>query len=133
MKRLKLFVMMFVAILFLSGCSKSYLSEISYDEYKKLVDDKETFILEVMSDDCINCTKFSPKLEEVANEYEVTVYYMNAGKLTEDQLDEFGVTGTPTVLFYIDGEEKTTSARIIGNVSKEKIISKFTASDFIKE
>ena len=133
MKRLKLFLMVFVAVLLLSGCSKSYVSEISYDEFKKLVDDKETFILEIMSEDCINCTKFSPKLEEVVNEYKVTVRYINAAKLTDNQFDEFGVTGTPTVLFYIDGEEQTTSARIIGNVSKEKIISKFKASDFIEE
>ena len=124
---------MFVFLFCLSGCSKSYVSEISYDEYKKLVDDKETFILEIMSDDCINCTKFSPKLEEVANEYQVVVYTINSQELTNDQVDEFGISGTPTVLFYINGEEKTTSARIIGNVSKEKIISKFKASDFIKE
>ena len=48
-------------------------------------------------------------------------------------MDELGVSSTPTVIFYIDGEEETTAARIVGSVKKDKIISKFKASGFIDE
>lgn len=131
MKKLK-FLVILVALFLISGCSKSYLKEISYDEYKKLLEDDETFILEVMSNDCTACKDFRPKLEEVASDYKIEVKYINIDKLTADQYDELAVSATPTVIFYIDGEEETTAARIVGSVKKEKIISKFKASGFIE-
>lgn len=132
MKKLK-FLIILVALFLISGCSKSYLKEISYDEYKKLLEDDETFILEVMSNDCTACKDFRPKLEEVASDYKIEVKYINIDKLTADQYDELAVSATPTVIFYIDGEEETTAARIVGSVKKEKIISKFKASGFIED
>ena len=116
------FIIILVALLLVSGCSKSYLKEISYDEYKKLLEDEETFILEVMSDDCTACKDFRPKLKDVASSYKIEVKYINIDKLTADQYDELAVSATPTVIFYIDGEEETTAARIVGSVKREKII-----------
>lgn len=127
------FIIILVALLLVSGCSKSYLKEISYDEYKKLLEDEETFILEVMSDDCTACKDFRPKLKDVASSYKIEVKYINIDKLTADQYDELAVSATPTVIFYIDGEEETTAARIVGSVKREKIISKFKASGFIED
>ena len=127
------FIIILVALLLVSGCSKSYLKEISYDEYKKLLEDEETFILEVMSDDCTACKDFRPKLKDVASSYKIEVKYINIDKLTADQYDELAVSATPTVIFYIDGEEETTAARIVGSVKREKIISKFKASGSIED
>ena len=132
MKKLKIGLLL-ICILCLTGCSKSYVKEISYDEYKKLVKNKETFILEVMREDCSACQTFKPKLESVAKEYEVEVKAISTDNLSNEELNEFGITGTPTVIFYIDGEEQTTASRINGSVNKDKIISKFKASGFIKE
>ena len=132
MKKLS-FLVILVALFLVSGCSKSYLKEISYDEYKKLLEDDETFILEVMSNDCTACKDFRPKLEDVASSYKIEVKYINIDKLTADQYDELAVSATPTVIFYIDGEEETTAARIVGSVKREKIISKFKASGFIED
>ena len=131
MKKLK-FLIILVALFLISGCSTRYLKEISYDQYKTLLEDDETFILEVMSNDCTACKDFRPKLEEVASDYKIEVKYINIDKLTADQYDELAVSATPTVIFYIDGEEETTAARIVGSVKKEKIISKFKASGFIE-
>jgi len=132
MKKLKICLLL-VSIFLLTGCSKGFVKEISYDEYKKLIDSKETFILEVMREDCSACVSFKPKLESVANEYEVEVKVLNTDTLSEEELDSFGISGTPTVIFYIDGKEETTASRINGSVSTDKIISKFKASGFIKE
>ena len=57
--------LMLLVIFLLSGCSNKYLKEISYNEYNKLIENKESFILEVMSAECSACKNFKPKLEEV--------------------------------------------------------------------
>lgn len=132
MKKLKIGLLL-ICILCLTACSKSYLKEISYDEYKKLIENKETFILEVMREDCSACQSFKPKLESVAKEYKIEVKTISTDNLSDEELDEFAISGTPTVIFYIDGEEQTTASRINGSVSKDKIISKFKASGFIEE
>ncbi|MDD6223946.1 MAG: thioredoxin family protein [bacterium] len=131
MKKLSIFMIM-IAICLVTGCSKSYLKEISYKEYQQLLENKETFILEVMRDDCSACQTFKPNLEKVANEYKVEVKYLNISKLSNEELDKLGVSSTPTVIFYINGEEQTTAARIVGSVKQEKIISKLKASGFIE-
>lgn len=124
-------------ILLLTGCSKTYVKEISYQEYKELINNKETFILEIMRTDCSACINFKPKLESVANEYKVEVKYINTDNLTDEEVDKLyidtGISGTPTVIFYNEGIEKTKSSRINGSVSTDKIISKFKTNGFIKE
>ena len=132
MKKFK-FIFIIMGVLLLSGCSKSHIDEISYDEYKNLINDKETFILEVMQDGCSACESFKPTLEEVLKEYDMKIKSINTSDLSDKELDEFDINGTPTVIFYIDGKEETKAARIIGSVDKDKIISKFKASGFIND
>lgn len=135
-KYLKLGIIIIVTFI-LTGCTKNYVKEISYSEYEKLINNKETFILEIMRTDCSACINFSPKLKEVANKYKIEVKYINTDNITEEEYEKLelktGITGTPTVIFYNDGEEITKSTRINGSVSVDKIISKFKASGFIEE
>ena len=131
-------IMLFTLVLFMiTGCTKSYMKEISYKEYHKLLDNKETFVLEIMRTDCSACIDFKPKITEFANEYKIEIKYINTDHLSDkdkDKLfDETGISGTPTVIFYNKGEETTKATRIGGSVSKAKIISKFKASGFLKE
>ncbi len=131
-------IMLFTLVLFMiTGCTKSYMKEISYKEYHKLLDNKETFVLEIMRTDCSACIDFKPKITEFANEYKIEIKYINTDHLSDkdkDKLfDETGISGTPTVIFYNKGEETTKATRIGGSVSKTKIISKFKASGFLKE
>lgn len=127
----------FIFILMLSGCGKNYMKEISYDEYQKLIANKETFILEIMRTDCSACINFKPKLEQVTKDYQIEIKYINTDNLTDEEYDklsnETGISGTPTVIFYNDGIENTKSSRINGSVSTDKIISKFKANGLIKE
>lgn len=137
---MKKFIKLGVLLMFLfitTGCGNKYMKEISYQDYKDLIKNKETFILEIMRTDCSACINFKPKLEEVAKEYKVQIKYINTDSLTDRENDKLfsdtGISGTPTVIFYHDGVEETVASRINGSVSKEKIISKFKASNFIKE
>lgn len=124
-------------IFMITGCSKNYINEISYKEYKELLENKETFILEIMRTDCSACISFKPKINKVAKDYKVEVKYINTDHISEEESNDLftdtGVTGTPTVIFYHNGIEETVASRINGNVSTDRIISKFKTNGFIEE
>ena len=99
---------------------------------------EEIFILCVSASECIHCKEFKPKLKKVAKEYDITIYYTNTDDFKKEQYEEFKKKfsfdgGTPTTIFFKNGEEKTTANRINGNVKIEKIISKLKNNGFISE
>ena len=116
--------------------SKSYLKEIKYSEVMEKVDNKESFILLLSQTTCTHCMDFKPKLKNVANKYKITVYYLETDLLSEEEenilKEHFSFRGTPQTLFVVDGEEKTAATRIDGDVSEDKIISKFKSNGYIK-
>lgn len=116
--------------------SKSYLKEIKYSEVIEKVDNKESFILLLSQTTCTHCMDFKPKLKNVANKYKITVYYLETDLLSEEEenilKEHFSFRGTPQTLFVVDGEEKTAATRIDGDVSEDKIISKFKSNGYIK-
>ena len=138
MKR-KLFVfLMLCGALILTGCGKpDNLKSLSYSAFQKKIESKETFIVEVMSDDCTACKNFEPKIEEVVKEYNITVYQLNIHTMSDEDYQkfasDFSITGTPTTMFITNGEEQSVAHRIDGNVSKDKIISKMKAMGYISE
>lgn len=137
MKRFSKLFLIITLVLMTTGCGNKYLKEISYSEYHKLLDNKETFILEIMKTDCPYCEKLEPKLKEVANKYQIEIKVINTANLSKDDVDklyaETGISGTPTILFYNDGVEETTASRINGNVTEEKLISKLKDNGIIEE
>lgn len=137
MKKIIKLGVLIITLLSITGCGKSYMKEISYSEYKNLIENKETFILEIMRTDCSACINFKPKITDVANNYKIEVKYINTDHISEEEVNslftETGITGTPTVIFYKDGAEETVASRINGSVSQDKIISKFKTNGFIKE
>lgn len=126
-----LFLLVF-GIILSTGCDKNYIHEISYKEYQKLIDNKETFVLEVMKNDCSACQGIRPKLQKITKKYKVEIKFIDLKKLSQEENDSLGVGATPTIIFYTNGEEETTTARIEGNISEKRIIEKFKASNFIK-
>ena len=95
MKKVK-YILVLVGVLFITGCSKSNIKEISYNEYKNLIDNKETFILEVMREDCINCKNFKPKLNEVAKKYIINVKSISTDNLSDEEVVKLEIeTGNP--------------------------------------
>ncbi len=137
MKKVLKTLLVITLVILSTGCKKNYLNEISYKEYEKKLNNKESFILEIMRTDCSACISFKPKLTEVVNKYKVTVYFINTDHISDSEKDKLfentGISGTPTVIFYENGTEETISSRITGSVSTDRIISKFKANDIIKE
>lgn len=134
-KVFKLFVLI-IPLLLITGCSKN-ITSITYSDLEKSLNNKETFILEIVQDGCSNCEEFTPRFEKVLSKYNIKVKQINLTKLSEEDNNKlnglYNAGGTPTVIFITDGEEQSISRRIVGNVSEDKIISKLKIAGYIKE
>ena len=101
------------------------------------VKNKDSFVVLFSQTTCSHCADFKPKLEKVANEFNIKIYYLETDLLDEDTYKElkknFSFSGTPTTVFITNGEEKTAATRINGDVSREKIISKLKSNGFIDD
>lgn len=135
------FILLFICII-LTGCdTNSYMKEVSYNEYLNLKEDSKknnkNFILYIKQENCRHCKDFTPTITKVAKEYKVTIYYINLTKLTEAEYNKFKeegtFTGTPTVLFYENGEELGSFSRLVGNKSEKTLINRLTARGYINE
>ena len=112
------------------------LEKINYEKVNELIEQEETFVLCISRTTCSHCDDFKPKLKEVANDYNIKVYYIDIDKETDENKDNFkdiiSFNGeTPTTVFIKNGAETTTANRINGNVSKKNIIKKFKTNGFI--
>lgn len=117
--------------------SKSYLSEIKYDKVIEMMDNKEDFILLVSQTTCNHCMSYKPKLEDIAKEYKIQMYYIQVDLLNNEEKEKFedyiSYDGTPATIFIRNGEEKTVASRINGNQSISTIKMKLKANGWISE
>ena len=117
--------------------SRPRLYELNVNQVKEKIDNKESFILCISATYCSHCKEYKPKLEDISKEYRMDIYYIDFDKYSDKEQELFRNYvsfdgGTPVTLFIKNGEEETTVNRINGNVSKDKIISKFKSNGFIK-
>ena len=113
-----------------------YLVELSYKELSKKLEKKESFILVVTRTDCSHCAVYKPKLKQVLKDYNIIGYEIAADKLSTKDKSAFNdianVSGTPTTIFIVNGEEETTTNRLVGDVPTERIISRLKSQGYIK-
>lgn len=131
----KLFITVFL-IFIITGCGNEdkHFEEINIDEYNKLIENKETFILEIMSTKCSACTHYKPTLKKVLDDYDIDIKYINILKGDNEKINNIaGIDGTPTVIFYKNGEEETVASRIVGSISYQKTVNKFISNGIIDE
>ena len=138
MKKKIKYLLIGIFIVFLTGCGNSTntITEIDYSELENLIENKESFILEIVQTGCSHCEEFSPRFTAVLKTNDLTAYSLNLYNMTDDEREKFSelttsVTGTPTVLFFEDGKE--TSNRINGAVDNEKIEEHLKDAGYIKE
>lgn len=122
-----------VAIVFSQDEGK-YIHDISLNEVVNKIEDKESFILYIKQTDCEHCKTFTPNFISVLSQNNIEAYSLNISNLSEDEnttySELFDVEGTPTVLFFNDGNESLI--RIEGEQTKAKIKSKIESAGFIK-
>lgn len=136
-KILKAIVLLFIVTIMLCGCSKKeHIIEISLDEFKEKMANKESFVLYVGNEGCTHCISYRPVLEQVLEDYDITIYQVDNSKLDNKEFAEFrtyvNISGTPTVAFITDGEEESTLNRITGEVSRETTIERFKSNGYIE-
>lgn len=140
MKKIKLLSLLLIFLVIFVGCGKNgdeYLEEISYNKFKEMLENKETFFFEIIQTGCSYCKAFTPKLEEVLEENKIKGYQLNMSNMTEKEYEEFDkmfeIEGTPTTIFIENGKETSKMERITENVSKNKIIAKLKTNGYIKK
>ena len=136
MKKLIVVLLIILSSLIISGCSNDeVIKEISYKELEEKINNKESFILELVQTGCSHCEEFSPRFKAILKTNNLKAYSLNLYNLTEEEIEKFDnlttITGTPTVLFFEDGKE--TSNKINGAVSNDKIKEKLKENGYIKE
>ena len=126
-------------LLFILGRKKDYQSilNIGLSEVKEKIDNKDTFVLVITQTGCSHCTAYLPVLEDIGNEYKLNFYDINITNLSDDEKTEFNklvrFNGTPTTIFFTDGEEKSTTTRLVGEKTKDKIINRLKSEGYINE
>ena len=105
------------------------LHQLTYNEYKTMVDIGDAFIVVIERTGCGYCTMYMPIVEEVAKEKNIPLYYIDTDALTSDEMNKLSTTnsylkknkwGTPTTLFML-GNRVLES--IGGYVEKDSVLS----------
>lgn len=133
----KFIVLILFVLVFISGCGskRTTYDEISYSDFKKLVESKESFPLVIGSSTCSACSLFRPTMEAFIKKYNIDVKYIDISKLSEDENSEFasiiGFKSTPTTIFFKDGEQTSTYYRIVGSEDMTGVVEAYKRMGYI--
>ena len=101
--------------------------EITYDEYEEKINKDEHFVIVISRKGCKYCELYKQVVEEITDEYEIPIYYLDLLHMTDTQYIKLGTSndylmenswGTPTTL-YMHGEEVIDA--IGGYVDEDKL------------
>ncbi len=135
MKKLIILTLIVISTIMFTGCSNNnVINEINFDELEEKIDNKDSFILEIIQTGCSHCEEFSPRFKAVLKTNNLEAYSLNIYNLNNEEREKFNdlitISGTPTVIFFEKGKEEN---RISGAVSNEKIEEELKESGYIKE
>lgn len=134
MKKVYLLIILVIGCFLFTGCSN--IKEINLTTLQEKMNNKETFILEVMRTNCSHCQTFGPKFDEVLKNNKIKAYKIDTEKMSKKEKAKFDgiiyVSGTPNVVFIKNGKEMDRYTRIDGDVGKSTIEEKLKAAGFIK-
>lgn len=103
------------------------LNQITYSQYKEMVDNEDAFVVIIERAGCKYCQMYMPIVEEYVKEKKIAINYIDTDTLTEEEFQELSTKnnylkrnnwGTPTTLFMLGDR---VIAAIGGYVEKSKI------------
>lgn len=141
------FIIVVIVILLVSGFAiyfitkkndnDSFVHKISVSELKEKINNKESFVLVYTQDTCSHCKAYMPTLESVGKQYKINFYDVSSTGLKNDDLNYLkqvaNTSGTPTTIFIVNGEEKSTLDRLSGNVEEYKLVERLKKMGYINE
>ena len=114
-----------------------HLQELKINELEEKVANKETFVLVISQTTCSHCAEYKPRLKKILAKYDITGYYIEKDILSDEETVRLNnianISGTPTTVFIVDGEEASTATRLVGAKSTDSIISRLKAMGYIKK
>lgn len=109
---------------------------IDVNQLEQKIKNKDSFVLVFTQDGCSHCKSYAPVLEEVSKKYNIKIYDLNLTKVKSTDIARVNaiasISGTPTTVFYKNGEEETTLNRINGDTTSDKLIAKLQKLGYIK-
>lgn len=135
MKRKIFFLIMF--ILFITGCSSNNFSKLNYNEFKELIDKKESFVI-CLTDEIDDGNTLKNTLLNVSKKNNIKTYYLNTDKLNENDLkalkDIIYFDETNFIAFIKEGNSKSVLTYIDNTYISEKELEKeLINQEFIKK
>ena len=103
-------------------------NEITYSEYVEKMNEKKPFLVIIIKDGCVYCEAYTPIVKEVAEEYNLPIYYINLTNITEEEYTALSKSnsylksqqwGTPTTLLM---SGNTVVGSISGYVDKDTFV-----------
>ncbi|MDO5569352.1 MAG: thioredoxin family protein [bacterium] len=114
------------------------INTIEYSTYEEILNDSQNnHIVYIGSASCSYCTKFQPIIEEVAEEYNLVVYYIDISTLTSSNKSKLSTSnsylkdnewGTPTTLILLGNEVVDV---LSGYVEEDELVSFFSDNNLI--
>ena len=132
-------IILICTLLYIIGKKSDFKSieDINLTTLKTKINNKEKFVLVITQTGCSHCMAYLPILEEIGKDYKLTFYDLNMTNLSDEEKVEFNklvrISGTPTTIFYTDGEEQSTTTRLVGEKTKDKIINRLKSEGYINE
>lgn len=141
-KKNKLFISLIIIFILIIGIllinyinkQTGELKELNYKQITKKIEDKDDFVLVVSRSNCSHCITYKPKVEQIAKDYKITIYYIDYDKEKnyKDFLNEFNLDGsTPITLFIKNGKETSILNRLEGDLDSDKVIERLEKLEFI--
>ena len=126
---------------------EAYLTFINYDEYEELIAESKKQIVVVGQTTCSHCIAIKPALNSVAEDYDLTINYLNITEMTEEESNKFtdslktieyndpdfvesGSFGTPLTLIIENGKVVNY---ISGARTKSQLVREFKKVGLISE
>lgn len=123
------------------------LTFVEYDEYEELISDGDKHIIVIGQTTCSHCIAIKPTLNSIAEDYDLTINYLNINLVTQDEYTSFvqsldklgyddpsfvedGSFGTPLILIVKKGK---VSSYIAGERTKSQLVKEFKKSGMISE
>ncbi len=103
-------------------------NEITYSEYVEKMNEEKPFLVIIIKDGCGYCEAYTPIVKEVAEEYNLPIYYINLTNITEEEYTALSKSnsylksqqwGTPTTLLM---SGNTVVGSISGYVDKDTFV-----------
>ena len=131
----KKIIVILLLLLLISGCKKFTKGEIitaNADVILEKLKNKESFIVYIGYDDCPSCKEYKPILQQLIENYDVTIYYLPTdNKEYEDQLNEiqydyfYRMLWTPTTYIVEEGKVVDIREKVVSYEDLEKWLNDY--------